>query len=160
MAKWIVKAVAQGALSFVPKGESLKCYLQERVTRTVTLGEAEFEYKLGLAAKHYANYLRAGGREGSFTALELGTGYYPILPIGLWVCGARLVRTVDKLPLASPARMRKTLELFARYAADGRLQQFLPQAREERVRELPEVRADGAVPGVDLLVGDARSTGL
>jgi hypothetical protein len=75
------------------------------------------------------------------TILELGTGWYPIIPVGMYLCGASLIRTIDVVALLKRRYVSEVLRLFARYAAEGLLRHHLPWVREDRLAVLNDVLA-------------------
>src|SRR3712207_9454831 len=101
---WLLKAAPQGAIASAPLGDRLDRAARVHVTRSLTLGQSAFATKLRQCRHHVsrARAIRGGGRTFSPRVLELGTGWYPIVPIGLWLCGASRVTTLDKNPLLEP----------------------------------------------------------
>jgi hypothetical protein len=165
---WLLKAGVQGAISLVPGRHRLNALLQRHVTRSLTLSEAVFEAKLAQCSHHLARFRDLRGSGSPPTAvLEVGTGWYPIVPIGLALAGADEVTTVDVSPLTDADRTRRTLELYATWLRAGRLalpgmdaaraQRALGRAREADTASARELLAH---LGVRALVGDARATRL
>ncbi len=170
MPHWLLKAAAQGAIAAAPLGDRLDRAARVHVTRSLTIGEAAFATKLR-QCRHHVSAARSVRTARPFGphALELGTGWYPIVPIGLWLCGARRVTTIDKNPLLEPERVRRTVQLYDTAARNGVLDRLLPGAWADRVATLRDAAAwaDEEDPelllhrlGVDVVVGDARATGL
>ncbi len=170
MSKWLVKAAFQGAASLVPGAEKLNYLCRKHVTRSLDMDAAHFEQKLQLCNRHLATFLRWAENPGSdFTALELGTGRYPVLPIGLFLCGASTVCTIDKLALLDEESVVRSFQFFIRYFDNGKLVRFLPRVRSERMAQLKHTLASAASKsahemlrplGIDFLVHDARRTTL
>lgn len=165
MPRWIVKAAVQGALSALPQPHKANLLLQRYVTRSLTFDDAYFLQKYRHVESH-AELLRsvdAGGAGPS--VLELGTGWYPVVPIGLWLSGAGEVTTVDVTDLVSRERVLQTGRRYLDLHAAGRLAGLRPD-RLSCLREV--VEAPGAQGGHALLadvgvrtvVGDARSLPL
>ena len=101
--------------------------------------------------------------------LELGTGWYPIVPIGLALAGAEGVTTLDVSSLTDADRTRRTLELYAVWLDSGRLSSALPgidaglaEKALSAAREAGTASARDLLArvGVRALVGDGRATGL
>lgn len=167
---WLLKAGVQGAISLVPGRHRLNALLQEHVTRSLTLSEDVFATKVAQCGHHLARFREVRGEEGLPGAvLELGTGWYPIVPIGLALAGAGGITTLDVSSLTDADRTRRTLELYAVWLSSGRLAGALPgidAARAEQVlsaaREADSASAGDllASVGVRALVGDGRTTGL
>lgn len=168
MPPWILKAGVQGAISLVPGRDRLNYALQSRVTQSVALNDAGFEEKLERVPRHLANYAAATGRtEPPQSAFELGTGWYPVVPVALAIAGIERVVSLDIKPLADGARVRRVLECFAEYRDAGKLRELLPSASQERLdrldqclgTELRDPKALLAPLGVKLEIKDARATG-
>ena len=70
------------------------------------------------------------------SVLELGTGLYPIIPIGLYLSGASKIWTIDKVSLLRPKSVAMVLRFFIDYATSGRLVEIVPYAREDRIATL------------------------
>lgn len=171
MASWLWKAAAQGTVSLAPGPvrEKLNLALQRRVTKSVVLSDDGFTAKLGRVPSHLAHYARAADGGVPSAAFELGTGWYPVVPVGLALAGVERVVTFDIRSLADAARINTVLEAFARAHDIGRLTALLPQVADSRLERLLAWRDDAASPdpkavlgdlGVELAVGDARATGM
>jgi hypothetical protein len=169
MPHWLLKAAAQGAIAAAPMGDRLDRAARVHVTRSLTLGEQAFATKLRQCRRHIGRVRALRATRFRPRALELGTGWYPIVPIGLWLCGAERVTTIDKNPLLEPERVRHTVRLYERAIRTGALDRLLPGAWAGRVAALRDAAAwiDEEEPeallarlGVDVIVGDARETGL
>jgi len=70
------------------------------------------------------------------SVLELGTGLYPVIPVGLYLSGASKIWTIDKVSLLRPKSVATVLHLFIQYATSGRLFELLPYARKDRIADL------------------------
>jgi hypothetical protein len=113
---------------------------QEHVTGSLALNAAAFGGSLDQCRHHLSALFAERPQPLSFTVLELGTGWYPILPVAMYLCGATDVWTYDIAPLLRADRVRKTLEFFREFSRDERLQKHLPWLLSERVAML-----DGAL---------------
>jgi len=171
MRKWKLKAFTQRILSSMPGGVFLNTCCQRFITKGLVLTPRMFEIKLRQAQTHLDHAKPVAGRLGSdFTVLDLGTGWFPIVPVAMYLCGASKVWTVDIAPLLAPVRCRKVFEFFVEYARSGRLVELLPYADRERVGLLAEVGLSMSrrhtVPemlahaNVEWVVGDVRSASL
>lgn len=160
--RWWLKAAAQGVTSVLPGGEAV----QERLRR-MSRRQLDPEYVMTKWV-HVNAHLRAlpgdrreragaGGPLAGLRVLELGTGWYPIVALGLALQGAQVL-TVDTAPHLDRRRIHETLQLLVQLAEDNRITlavpQRLPAAREalSRGAPLPDVLA---AAGVHPLVGDA-----
>lgn len=170
MPPWWIKAAVQGGLSLLPRSERLNEAFQQHVTHTIALTPARFEAKVGQARRHLRRHARAtdGALPGS--VLELGTGWYPIVPVALAVSGVPHTISIDLHPLVSAARTREVLERFAGHARSDALRPLLPTVTEAGVERLDAALAGAAADatagdllaplGVELRRGDARESGL
>jgi len=103
------------------------------------LGPGEFEARLGTCRRCLDHLITLRPScEAEFTALELGTGWYPTVPIGLYLCGASRIWSFDIEPLLRLERLNVLLNYFCDYHRRGRLQQFLPRLRPDRIARLVE----------------------
>jgi len=170
MASWKLKSAVHRTLSWLPQSHRWNALLQRHVTRGYFASNATFETKLGCCRRHLA-HLRRFGRipAGGFAALELGTGSWPIVPLGLFLCGARRIWTYDLVPVLEPATLLHTLAHFGAAIRDGSLPRLLPDLQVERVERLAAVidRAEAETPAETLArldiharLGDARGTDL
>lgn len=169
MPLWILKALVQGGISFLPGNQSWNYLFQKHVTKTLNLGSGRFERKLEQCRKHVENYAAAApAKKTSLSVLELGTGWYPVVPIGLYLCGAR-VWTVDRMSLLRASEVKEVLRLFLEHTQRGGLTEILPYVYEDRISSLQNLLDDDRpLPPAEMLkkldihhvICDARSTGL
>jgi hypothetical protein len=166
MPPWLLKAGVQGALSMLPRPQAWNRLFQRYVTRSLTLTEDYFLQKWTQCARHIDHHVVAGGgRPTGFVAVELGTGWFPIIPIGLALSGARRVVTLDQVQLLAPSRVVAVLRAYYDQIARGTI--AVPGDRPlEQLRELlaqsEEESAEGILArlGIEARVADARATGL
>jgi hypothetical protein len=148
MARWLLKAAVQGAISPLPARDRLNYLLQKHLTGSVALTDEAFERKLAQCRRHLESYRAVHGKLPR-SALELGTGWYPIVPIGLALAGVEQVTTVDVSALCDADRTRSVLERFASRRPDVPI-----NASADDPNQLLEPL------GVRLLVCDVRASGL
>jgi hypothetical protein len=166
----MVKATAQKVLSLLPGGRIGNVFLQRHVTRSLVLDSYHFERIVLQCLKHLENYMAMGGHpEGTFTVLELGTGWYPIIPIAMYLCGASEITTLDIQPYLTPESIRAVVRMYLQEAERGRLFKLLPWVDRARVNSLCRVVRDPGLRsvhallhplGIKVTVGDARSAAL
>lgn len=170
MPHWLLKSAFHHVIATLPGSRCWNEMLQVHVTGSLVFGSDQLRERLSHCGKIVAPLFRLHPTaRGGFRALELGTGWYPALPIALHLCGATEVWTFDIKPLLQCARLQHLLELFCAHAATGELQQWLPALRSERLVALQAVVKESApLEPAELLerlaihavVGDARATGL
>jgi Methyltransferase domain len=145
MASWLLKAAVQGAISPLPGRDRLNHVMQKYLTGSVALTDEVFERKLGQCRRHLESYRAEHGALPRH-ALELGTGWYPIVPIALVRAGVERVTTIDVNALCDLGRTRAALEKFG-----SELPANLSAADPAQLLE----------PfGVRMLVRDVRDSGL
>ncbi len=101
--------------------------------------------------------------------LELGTGWFPIIPLGLYLCGAKRVWTIDIDPLLRPARIQRVLQYFCDLDRRDELRKLLPRLQAERMERVRSLlpRVGREAPGaflaqidIQVIVRDAQHTEL
>jgi SAM-dependent methyltransferase len=163
--RWQVKAAVQAALSRVPYHARLYGRLQ-RAAGTYPLDVAEvYDRK----ARFLNRMAGQGLTPDDKVVVEIGTGWYPFLPILFSLLGAKRVVTMDLNPWLSPRTLGDTLagvrSLLDRIAADfGRPADQLRakfEAAAGGAGPRPEVRPTLARFGVEYRMPcDAGATGL
>jgi len=135
MGKWVIKAIIQKGISFLPFGHRVNFLFQKYVTKGVNLSDEYFEGRLDHARNHYA-YFRKYSQVDKFSHLEIGTGWYPVVPIGLFLQGADAITTIDLVRYTNEDRFRTTVQKFYDSYKSGKLARFLPSMLEERIAVL------------------------
>jgi hypothetical protein len=131
MASWLVKAMVQRGIGALPYPHFWNGLLQDWVTHSTRLTDEVFFENLSNCGLHLANLQRYNSTTlQGFSAFELGTGWFPVVPIGLFLCGAREVWTWDIAPLLKLDRLKDVIARFLEL--DER------QLLKSRVDALPE----------------------
>jgi len=138
--KWVLKAIVQKTISFLPYSQQLNYLLQKYVTKGVHLSDDYFSDRLLHAKEHIAAYQQQAGSIGGKTTLELGTGWYPVVPIALFLSGADRIYTTDISRLSHAGHLTTTIRQFLEYAGSGQLENYV-QALPERLALLREIAA-------------------
>lgn len=112
MANWKVKAIVQKIISFFPGNYKINYLFQKYVTKGVILSDEYFYDRLGHAEKH-ANFYFNEKKSYPDSTLELGTGWYPVVPISMYLLGADSICTIDITPLCDKTKLIVTLKKFA-----------------------------------------------
>ncbi len=157
-------------MSTFPARHRLNHLFQKHVTGSGVLSNAGFDGKVDQCRRHLAHYSGIMGVSAPPSlALELGTGWYPIVPVGLALAGVKQVITIDVAPLVEIERTRRVLALYASRLKSERPLTLLPAVSPERAAKLIAVAADETTQdpkellrrlGVRVLVGDARMSRL
>ena len=135
--KWIAKAVVQKIISVFPNRERINYWFQKHVTKGVLLTDDYFELKLGHARDHIAYQHRFGRTApAETTVVELGTGWYPIVPIALYLSGYQAVTSIDTQRWLNHASMLTTLRKFVEWHQAGTLEAYLPGLLPDRWESL------------------------
>ncbi|MYA16696.1 MAG: class I SAM-dependent methyltransferase [Gammaproteobacteria bacterium] len=166
MPHWYLKAAIQGVLSRLPEPQRYNRLFQRHVTRSLQLADDQFLGKWRQCERHIATFQEAGGTTENCVVAELGTGWFPTTTVGLALCGAREVISVDPQPLVDREQLIAVLELYQRHLESKSV--ALPcggtdQALDRIAALLARPGSVGdmmARLGVRLLVTDARSLDL
>lgn len=120
MAIWVLKAVVQKTISFMPYKFALNRLFQKHVTKGLDLTDTLFASKIHHLGQHLEAY---AGLPDSATrdlpTLELGTGWYPVVPVGLFLSGMNNITTVDIQPLLSADHVRDTVKMYLQWIERG-----------------------------------------
>jgi hypothetical protein len=171
MPSWLLKAAVQRFISGLPNPHYWNELFQTRITHSLRLTSEEFERKLGQCRIHLQHLRRYNpSSTNGFSALELGTGWFPVVPVGLFLSGAREVWTWDITPHVSLSRLKAVLEQFTEVRRTGELSRHLPGLVPERLKHLRKVAADHAKwanvneafqhLAIHYVIGDAKHTAL
>ncbi|MBR9923165.1 MAG: class I SAM-dependent methyltransferase [Bacteroidetes bacterium] len=168
MPNWIAKAVVQKGISFLPWKHKVNHLFQKYVTKGVLLNEEHLHWKLTHAKDHLQFFREEQGKPfGESNCLELGTGWYPVVPIALYLNGFSKVYSLDIRPWMNGETMLVCIEMLREWRETGRLEKYLSDFDEDRWNALLKL-ADDKAPmekicetiGLELLIKDARDTGL
>lgn len=167
--RWILKATLQGVISRLPKSRQINYLFQKYASRGVYLTESEFDARVDFFRQHLQDYQRFFPDQIPLNALEVGTGWLPVVTIGLSLCGVAKIYSVDIDPLLRADRLASTIDLWIRAADDGRIADLpidshrLAVAREVHSalteRRLSAVEAMSQL-NIELLVTDARKLAI
>jgi SAM-dependent methyltransferase len=158
MARWIVKALVQRMIGFMPNPDYWSDLVQRRIAGSVDLTYPFFLSRLDVARRNLDAYAR---ENSPAEVLELGTGWFPIVPIALRLSGASHVRTCDIVEHVSPERLSATLQAFSRAAGDGELHRRFPSLDHALMQHIQSFDATRQTCveslrslGIDYRVGD------
>jgi len=103
------------------------------------------------------------------SCFELGTGWYPVVPLSLYLTGAKHIFTIDISAHLNLASLLKTIEKLNEWEKEGKLKSYLPQIKNERWTKLQllfnkknELNINDMLAefGITTIVGDARKVKL
>ncbi|MFN0202172.1 MAG: class I SAM-dependent methyltransferase [Bacteroidia bacterium] len=126
MKKWILKAIVQKTISYLPFGNKVNYLFQKYITKGVYLTDEYFYDRLGHAKAHIEAFATYSPKKKPDSCLELGTGWYPIVPISFYLIGVSQIYSIDISFLTSKERIKTTIEQFIAAHDAGKLAQYLP----------------------------------
>jgi SAM-dependent methyltransferase len=132
----------------------------------VRLTDELFEDKL-VHCKNHLHYFTAYATGAPISSLEIGTGWYPIVPIGLYLFGFDSIVSVDISDLLTTASIHQTIERYDAYITSGRLGTFLNKVDMGRFEKLKALLKSHEPPhellkkiNIEVIIGDARKIAL
>lgn len=141
MKKWILKAIIQKIISYLPFSHNINYIFQKYVTKGVYLTDEYFYDRLGHAREHLKSFSKYTDKKTAESCLEIGTGWYPIIPISLYLVGSEKIYSVDISFLTSKKRIATTLHKFIECYDNNKLSEyinFIPERYENVKRILQE----------------------
>jgi hypothetical protein len=167
---WFIKAALQRGISWLPHRQKWNELFQRHVTHSLDLSADRFEGRVGFCRWYLEQFRKIRpDRMHDFHAVEVGTGWYPVVPLGLYLHGAKNVWTFDIDALVNRTRLETTVRMLLDYASRGQLQKLWPDLLPERLEVLRALRAMNSGPdvarqlgslGIYLRVQDASRTDL
>ena len=167
IAKWKIKAIVQKGISYLPNKEKINYWFQKYITNGVDLTDEYFGYKITHAKDHLQFFEKySNSKLVESNALELGTGWYPIIPIALFLNDIKLIHSLDLSDWMTRENLKKTCKKFIEWRNDGKLQEFLRYINEEKWKIIQSLAIDEK-QDLDSMcqqiklrrwIGDARNT--
>ncbi|HEY4045911.1 MAG TPA: class I SAM-dependent methyltransferase [Acidobacteriaceae bacterium] len=139
MTSWLVKAIVQRGIAALPNPHYWNELLQDRVTHSLELTDEVFNDGLRNCQKYLERLQRySPAAQNAFSVFELGTGWFPVVPVGLFLCGAQEIWTWDIVPHLKLDRLKLTIRRFLELEQKQKLQDHItPEpARLEFLREV------------------------
>jgi len=124
MKKWVQKAIVQKTISYLPFSNKLNFFFQKYVTRGVNLSDEFFTDRLDHAREHMGAYKKLTGNAIPASCLEIGTGWYPIVPVCFFLAGSDNIYSVDIAFHTNKERIRATLEKLDHSFHSGQLEAY------------------------------------
>lgn len=138
MKKWVLKAVVQKGISLLPYKHRINYLFQKYVTKGVQLSSLYFEDRLIHLREHLLFFQKYKGGLSDCQTLELGTGWYPVVPVGLFLAGAKRIHTADISSLMNKDNLCLTLQRYLEWEQSGALAPYLKPVAT-RLTELREI---------------------
>lgn len=167
--KWIAKAIVQKTISVFPFKEKLNHVFQKHVTKGVQLTDEHFGNKLMHASDHIKYYKKYKGSLDGIQVLELGSGWYPVVPIALYLSDVAQTDSMDIQSWMNANTIVTTIEKFKEWKDNGKLQSYLPEVNAQKWEVLMAMRGKEESMSLDdmlsqihlkLHLKDARNTGF
>jgi len=164
IAKWIIKAIVQKGISFLPASHKINYFFQKNVTGGVHLTDEHFGLKLGHARDHLGYLMETAEKKKERMILELGTGWYPVIPILFYLSSSGSVISVDIQQWMNIRTQLDTIRKFKEWQERGLLDDLKDVINEERWGRLLDLRANPGnikkeeldrIIGLRPIVGDA-----
>jgi hypothetical protein len=152
MNSWLLKTALQHVFGVLPWPEWWNGLVQRYVTRGLRLeAYGEFQAKVRAGQHHFRNYYEFSSQpQDNFAVVEVGTGWFPIIPIALYLCGAGQIWTYDIVRLVRADTFQKVVEYFCSFAMTGELYEVLPDALRSRVSYFLSL-ASSPLPPIEFL---------
>jgi SAM-dependent methyltransferase len=125
MKKWIQKAIVQKTISYLPSSHKINYLFQKYITKGIYLKDIYFYDRLDHAKSHIKSYQVHSNINIPNISLEIGSGWYPIVPISFFLSGASKIYCVDVTFLTSKERIRTTLNKFVECNDLGKLKEYI-----------------------------------
>lgn len=125
MKKWIVKVIIQKTISYAPYSNRINYLFQRFVTKNIFLSDDLFLDRLGHARDHLISFNKFSTKAIPSSALEMGTGWYPIVPIAFFLAGVNKIYSVDISFLTSQERIKTVLRKFVEIDESGILSSYI-----------------------------------
>ncbi|MFT7588208.1 MAG: hypothetical protein ACI959_000415 [Limisphaerales bacterium] len=156
MKKWWLKLIIQKFISLLPVKHRINLLFQRHITRGAILTQDYYEDKI----THFRTHRKLWDEKHDNPApkvLELGTGWFPVIPIAFWLTGVKQVMTIDLSRLCRAVDAQDTVKLFLQLADSGKLNLGgdYNLARIEELRAVVNSPDPMAELGIKYIIGDA-----
>lgn len=167
--KWVLKAIVQKGISYLPNPERVNLFFQKHVTKGVELNDEHFGYKSTHAYDHIKHFRDLGKTSADTEILELGTGWYPIIPAFMFLTESGRVTSVDIMSWMTKESQVVAFEKILEWREAGKLDQFNELIIQERWQEMLDVISNpqnyskesiDELLGLTPLIQDARNMDL
>ncbi len=152
---WVTKAAVQKAVSVLPGATGLNDWFRLHVTGRAVVTEGLMNVKLRAVSGHLAVARSRGIVSDGFSAIDLGGGWHPIVPLCLHLAGADRVYMIDIEDRLRLDAVTATLRAVAEWAEAGRLDECLGgPSSSDRIAAI--ARAAEVVPALGVVAGLAQ----
>jgi len=162
---WIVKALVQKLVSFLPFKHQINFFFQKRITRGVELTDLYFTDRLIHIRNHVKYYQEITGKSIPEKTLELGTGWYPVIPIYLFLRGVNSIYSIDIANHIRKNYTRRTIKKFLLELDGNKIFAEKECFISERIAQLRSVCSNTSISeqemltslGISASVGDVKN---
>ncbi|MGP8214603.1 MAG: class I SAM-dependent methyltransferase [Bacteroidia bacterium] len=125
MKKWVLKAIVQKSISYLPGGHKINYLFQKYVTKGVNLSDEYFFDRLSHAKEHIESYEKFSPDTPLNNSLEIGTGWYPVVPISLFLYGVPNIYSTDISPLLTKKFLKIAIDRVIKAGNNGELGKYV-----------------------------------
>ncbi len=138
---WKLKAIVQKIISYLPWSEKINFFFQKHVTKAVNLSDEYFKDKI-LHAKNHIEYFReyTNKSNNQNIILEFGTGWYPIVPICMFLEDIGKVSSIDVKQWLNKKTQMTTIDKFIEWNDKALLTKYLTQINKHKWEKLLEIK--------------------
>lgn len=165
IAKWKLKAIVQNIIALMPYKERVNYFFQKNVTKGVNLNDEYFEYKIGHARDHIDFFKVYGETNPDKTIIELGSGWYPIIPLIMFISDSGKVISLDVQSWMNKEHQITAINKIIDWHHQGKLQAYIKDINQNKwelltqISENPErytFESINEIIGLQLMLKDAR----
>tara|TARA_B110000503_G_scaffold51622_1_gene83290 strand:- start:3356 stop:4285 length:930 start_codon:yes stop_codon:yes gene_type:complete len=168
MKKWKQKVIVQKTISYLPGSHKINYIFQKYITKGVCLKDIYFYDRLDHAKTHLKSYQKYSKNTTPNISLEIGAGWYPVVPVSFFLTGTNKIYSVDVTFLTSKERIKTTLNKFVECNNLGKLKEYITiiperfQVIEDLLNNFEEYSLDEILNHLNLtyLIEDARNLSL
>lgn len=168
MEKWLIKALVQKGISYLPKAEKINYLLQRYITFGKEIPTDFFLDRLS----HFKNHLHFqekyfNQKIDEIKILELGTGWHPIIPIAFFLAGAKNISSIDIRQNFNRETLRQTISKFLELYEKGKLNNYFTNIKLKNFNVLKqvilEIKKEKPIDvleklNIKIIITDARKT--
>jgi len=134
---WLYKALIQKFISFLPYSHRINYLLQRYLTVGKELHHSFVIDKLNHAQKHIKSFAEFGNTSlEKAKILEIGTGWYPIVPIVFYLSGSNNIETTDIRKLYCKKSIDQALRSIIKLFNENSIRELIPKYQEDRIETL------------------------
>jgi hypothetical protein len=166
---WRHKAFIQKFISVFPNHEKLNYIFQKRVTKAVFLDDQHFGWKVEHARDHIAYFNENGSPNAESKVVELGTGWYPIIPMLFFLTKTGKVMSYDIQNWMTKDNQLATIKKLKEWKDNGKLESYISDIDDANWKVLLDVLSNpeqysfediNQVIGLSIHLKDASQSGL